>query len=405
MTQRYTLLTLTVAALFLMIVGVLTRGQQLFYMSTVLIVTLLMMRFQAELAVRGLRFARSAPKVIVAGELVSIKIRVWSLWKIRRPLLLISDVIPPRMARSLDVRPVPVAPSFEEAVETRYDFRATKRGCYRWSKIMVRSTDSMGIVHVNRTYEADPIEIVVHPSRIPLGVDLATLSGWGANQADEGKNRGSGMSTQGVREFAAGDSLRHVHWRSTAKTGTLQVKEFETGFNTNLMILPQLTSGTAFGEDDQSTLEAMCGHAAYISDIMLGRGSAVEFPNLETDRQPAHSADARYKQICDALARAECDHQHLFADEIATASKTASAFNTFVLMITVAEPGLAEAIVTLSHRSSVLVLVYDVRSFVGPNEKLPYLAATDADFISAISRKGVRVKIVTNPFITDEKAA
>src|SRR3989442_11720032 len=37
----------------------------------------------------------------------------------------------------------------------------------------------------------------------------------------------NGLEGAGVREFRAGDSLRHVHWRSTARRGTLVVREFE----------------------------------------------------------------------------------------------------------------------------------------------------------------------------------
>lgn len=403
MTRRYALLTLTVSAIFLMIVGVLTRGQQLFYMSTVMMVTLLMMRVQAELAVRGLRFERAAPKVIVAGELVSIRIRVWSLMRIRRPLLIITDVLPERMAFDLDLRPLPVAPSFEEAVETRYELRAKRRGIYRWSRISVRSTDSMGIVSVERQYNSEPIEIVVHPSKIALGFDLTALTGWGANQADEGKNRGSGMNPHGVREYSTGDPLRHVHWRSTARTGALQVKEFETGFNTNLVILPQLTRGTEFGKDADTTLEAICGNAAYISDVMLGRGSAVSLPTLEKGISPARSSDVRFRQVCDALAAANADREVSFASELMKASQESGFGCTYVLMLTATEPALADAIVTLSAIAPVLVLVYDARSF-DPKVKGAELA-TDPAFLASISRPGIRIKVVSNPFQTHEKAA
>ncbi len=403
MTRRYALLTLTVTAIFLMIVGVLTRGQQLFYMSTVMIVTLIMMRVQAEFAVRGLRFERVAPKVIVAGELIAIRIRVWSQLRIRRPLLIITDVLPERMAYDVDLRPLPVAPNYEEAVETRYELRARRRGVYRWSKVRVRSTDSMGIVSVERLYEADPIELVVHPSRISLGFDLAALTGWGANQSDEGKNRGAGMHPQGVREYATGDSLRFVHWRTTAKTGVLQVKEFETGFNTNLVILPQLTRGSEFGEGAETTLEAMCGNAAYISDVMLGRGSAVSLPTLEGEAAPAHSSDVRFRQLCDVLSGALADHDTSFADEIAKATKSTPYGCTFIVMVSIAEPGLSDAILTLSSIAPVLLLVYDAQSFSTrrPSKDL----ATNPEFLASVSRSGIRIKIVSNPFQTHDKAA
>lgn len=405
MTRRYALLTLTVSAIFLMVVGVLTRGEQLFFMSTVMIVTLVMMRVQAELAVRGLRFERVAPQVIVAGELITMRIRVWSLTRIRRPLLLITDVLPPKLATDIDLRPLPVAPSFDEAVETRYEFRAARRGVFRWSKVRVRSTDSMGIVHVERQYESDPIEVVVHPSKIPLGFDLASVTGWGANQSDEGTNRGSGMMVHGVREYAPGDSLRHVHWRSTAKTGTMQVKEFDTGYNTNLIVIPQLTTGSDIGVAHQTTLEAMCGHIAYIADILLGRGSTITLPNVETNEAPAPSAEIRFKQICDALAAANANQDVSFADVIEAAGKRAPFGCTFVLLVSTVEPRLADAIVALSSKAPVLLMIYDPHSFPRDPKQSRFKSATDPSFIASLSQPRIRIKVLTNPFISNEKAA
>lgn len=395
--RRLAVLTLTVSAIFLLIVGAFLNTRSLFYMSTVLIVTLISLRIQAWLATKGLRFERIAPTVMVAGERVTMRIRVWSTINIRRPLLFITDFLPAQLQHDEDLRPLPIAPSFAQAVETRYELMPLRRGIYKWSQVKVGSTDSLGLVSVERVYETEPIQLTIHPAKIPVALDLAALSGWGANQSDEGRNRGYGMEVRGVRGFQPGDSLRHVHWRTTARTGTIQVKEFETGFNTRLNLLMQLTAGTDVGEGLQTTLETMCGHAAFIADSMLQRGSTVDLPNLEQGEvAQASSAAIRFRQVCDALALAESNRVMSFASDLNSFYENTEVGTTVVVMLVSAEEGVARAIRRISARSHVIVLLYDPVPYVG--ETMEIIPCTDPDFMAALAGAHVTLKVMPYPY-------
>jgi uncharacterized protein (DUF58 family) len=395
-------LTLTVSALFLLFVGAFLNTRSLFFMSTVMIVMLVSLRLQAWLATRGLRFERIAPTVMVAGERVAMRIRVWSTIRIRRPLLFIVDDLPASLQRDADMRPLPVAPSYEEAIETTYELMPLKRGVYRWAGIRVESTDSLGLVSVEAEYETQPFEVIVHPAKIPLSVDLASLTGWGANQADEGRNRGHGMEPRGVREFMPGDSLRHVHWRTTARTGTIQVKEFETGFNTRLNIVLQLTRGSEAGEGAQTTLEAMCGHAAFLADVMLQRGSTLTLPNLEENVAPASSAAERFRQVCDALAAAEAKRPPDLAQTLSQLALNVGANSTLVVLLSAAEDGVAQAIRQIANRTPVIALLYDPNHYSKDALPSPLLPCTDPDFMAALSGTNVLIKVMPNPYARAE---
>jgi uncharacterized protein (DUF58 family) len=402
--RHYAVLTISVSALFLLFVGAFLNTRSLFYMSTVLIVTLLVLRGQAWLATRGLEFERIAPTVMLAGERVAMRIRVRSLLNIRRPLLFVLDELPPSLAHDADIRPLPVAPSYEQAVETRYELNPLKRGVYKWSDILVQSFDSLGLIRIDKVYSAEPFQITIHPAKIPLSLDLSALGGWGTSQSEEGRSRGHGIEPRGVREFGEGDSLRHVHWRTTARMGTLQVKEFETGFYANLAILLQLTSGTAAGSGTATTLEAMCGHAAYISDVMLQRGSAIVLPNLERGEvAPAHSAGMRFRQVCDALASAQADRPGRFADELIAADASLPAGTTVLVMLSAAEGGVAAELRKLATRCSVLVLVYNPEQYSGSKSVGSFYPATDPDFLASISAPNISIKVVPNPYGSQDK--
>jgi len=403
--RSYAVLTISVAAIFLLIVGAFLNTWPLFYMSTVMLVTLLLLKLQAWLAVRGLKFERIAPQLVVAGERVGMRIKVWSTIDIKRPLLLIVDDLPEGLDHDQDLKPLPIAPSFDTAVETRYELTPLKRGIYRWSRILVTSYDSLGLIRVDSTYETEPFEVTIHPAKIPIGFDLGALSGWGANQSDDGRNRGHGMEPRGVREYAPGDSMRHVHWPSTARTGRIQVKEFDTGFNTELFAVLQLTQGTEAGAESATTLEAMCGHLAHIGDVLLQRGSTVSLPNLEEVTKAANSATQRYKELCDALAAAKCDRRTRFAGEVDALLKVTPAGSSVLILLTSAEEGVAASIRRLAEQRKVHVLLYDPSYY--PKEKIvvDFLPCTDKDFLASISSQNVSMTIVPYPYVSERRIA
>lgn len=403
--RSYAVLTISVSAIFLLIVGAFLNTWPLFYMSTVMLVTLLLLKVQAWLAVRGLKFERVAPQLVVAGERVGMRIRVWSTIDMKRPLLLIVDDLPEGLDHDQDLKPLPIAPSFDTAVETRYELNPLKRGVYRWSSILVTSYDSLGLIRVDARYETEPFEVTIHPAKIPIGFDLGALSGCGANQGDDGRNRGSGMEPRGVREYSSGDALRHIHWPSTARTGRLQVKEFDTGFNTALYAALQLTHGTEAGAGSATTLEAMCGHLAHVSDVLLQRGSTVSLPNLEVTDAVAHSATQRYKEICDALASAKCDRRTRFAGEIDEIATKAPAGSSVLILLTSAEEGVANSIRRLAEHRKVHLLLYDPSSY--PKEKIvvDFLPCTDKDFLASLSSQNVTMTIVPYPYVSERRIA
>lgn len=396
--RRYAVLVLSVTAIFLLVVGVFLRTPSLFFMSTTMIMTLIALRVQAHVATLGLRFERIAPRTMVAGELVAMRIRVWSTLRIRRPLLTIVDEIPARLAADLDMRPLPIAPDAEAPIETRYELRPARRGIYRWSAIRVSSFDSLGLVEVHRTYKTETFEAIVHPAKYPFSVDLVALAGFGANQADQGRNRGQGMEPRGVREFVHGDALRTVHWRSTARTGRLQVKEFETGYNTQVALVLQLSEGSEIGEGNNTTFEAMCGHAAFLSEVMLNAGSTVWLANLEPPGfTAARSASLRLKQVLDALAGAEASRTTPLASELAALEKDIEFGTTLVVMVSVAEPGLSEAIRRISMRHAVVVMVYNPVDFGDGKGRIKPTPATDPEFLAEVASPNVRIQIMSNP--------
>ncbi len=99
---------------------------------------------------------------------------------------------------------------------------ALKRGVYRIKAARLVSTWPLGLVAMRRTVSA-PEEIIVYPAPA-LAAEAVGGSG------EEGVAPTDGMlQPSGLREFRAGDDVRRVHWRASARRGDLVVAEWDGG--------------------------------------------------------------------------------------------------------------------------------------------------------------------------------
>ncbi len=333
-------LALGMAALFFAIVAILINTPILFYMGTALIATIAGSRLQAWLSVRGLRFQREAPDSIKVGDTVTINIIVWSERKLLRPLITVADALPGRLVYADKTVSTPIAPAFDLPIRTQYRFRPLKRGVFSWNGIEAVGTDALGLVVMSKVYETEPVELIVLPRPIPIQVDLPVARGWGISEAESGQSRGAGLEPRGVREYASGDSLRHIHWASTARRGQLLVKEFEAGSHTAASIVLQRTEGSELGTGAETTFEQMCGNAVFLAEQLMHQGALVQFPTLE-GKPMRTSGGERLSEIYGMMARVQADRPTSVAVEIQSNIGLLPPGSILIVMLSVPDSGLA----------------------------------------------------------------
>lgn len=82
----------------------------------------------------------------------------------------------------------------------------------------------------------EPIELFVHPVTTRLQPSAAGLVRDLEGQTTQ-KITNSDMAFHALREYVVGDDVRHVHWRSSARTGQLMVRQFEETRRSQLTVL------------------------------------------------------------------------------------------------------------------------------------------------------------------------
>ncbi|UYN83970.1 MAG: DUF58 domain-containing protein [Microcella sp.] len=128
-------------------------------------------------------------------------------------------------------------------------------------------TDRRGRITLGpvRTVRADPIglvrrelvltgasEIIVHPRTIDIPSTSTGLVRDLEGQATRDLTP-SDLAFHAIREYVAGDDRRHIHWKSTAKTGALMVRQFEETRRSRIVIALGIAS-VDFGSDAEFEL-------------------------------------------------------------------------------------------------------------------------------------------------------
>src|SRR3989442_10230232 len=108
--------------------------------------------------------------------------------------------------------------------------------------------------------------------------------------------RGRGKGLHNLREYRFGDDPRLIHWRSSAKSAALMVRELEAdaGLDARLVL-----EGT--GRGDPERLERGLAEAASLAVHLLEKGAAVELVGPDV-HVPLGSGLAQRTRVLAALA-------------------------------------------------------------------------------------------------------
>ncbi len=139
-----------------------------------------------------------------------------------------------------------------------YAFNPTRRGIVRFGPLWVRASDPFGIARrkwkettITEILALPPIEDVIPPE----------MSLFSKSQEEEKCSIWQGSTSSDfltLREYTHGDDLRQVHWKSTARTGNLMVRQNEHRRESGVFLLLDTRSGVASEQD----FEKMVGAAA-----------------------------------------------------------------------------------------------------------------------------------------------
>jgi uncharacterized protein (DUF58 family) len=153
--------------------------------------------------------------------------------------------------------------------ETRWQTKGLcmHRGLYMLGPTTIVSQDFFGVYRVEKDYPASSTMAVVPPV-LPLPmIEIAPggKAGDGRSRADAPERT---VDASGVRDYIPGDSLRWIHWRTSARTGSLHVRLFDGTPVGDWWIFVDMDAASQVGAGENSTEE----HAVVLAASLANRG-------------------------------------------------------------------------------------------------------------------------------------
>jgi uncharacterized protein (DUF58 family) len=231
----------------------------------------------------GLVVSRRLPPQIIAGEPLTIELSVENTrWWFSTWLLRIDDRLErftenrgssrgkPTIAEAL----VPHVPASGIAVGT-YRLTLYRRGTYRFGPLRLSTRFPLGLVRGQVTLPAKA-ELIVAPRigrLLPAWANLIEAEQLGDQQRHPQRGISDG-DYYGLRPWQTGDSLRWIHWRTTAKLGRPIVRQFERRKSRDVAIVLDPWLPASPTSSDEAIVElAISMAASALHDISL-RGHA-----------------------------------------------------------------------------------------------------------------------------------
>lgn len=269
-----------------------TGNNLLYLLLSMLLGTIVVSGILSEQTMRRVRLSATTPREVFAGSPVVVGCVVANA---KRVLPSFSLVVEVAGARGSPARRFFV-PKLDSGQERLISWEETflRRGRHRLPDVRLMTRFPFGLF----LKAAPPIrlgEFLVFPAVRPLALeDLRTLGGAGGERETR---PGRGTDLYNLREYRWGDDPRLIHWKSTAKSGVVMVRELEAETASRIRLVLEAPPGSP----DPEQLEIAISRAATLACHLLGQGSRVEVvgPGLWV---PLGEGPAQRRRILEDLA-------------------------------------------------------------------------------------------------------
>jgi uncharacterized protein (DUF58 family) len=361
--KRAAVLLAGAAVLFL--VGTNVQAGWLFVLAAFLLGTVIAGWAMPGRMLRGLQVTRGAPSEVRQNQEALVDVALRNASKRTRLSIQIDD---PHLQPTRLFAPM-IGPG--QVIEISSLRPARRRGWFADTPITVSTCAPFGVARRSREIVV-PGATMVLPAVVELG-ELAFIqpSPTLDTAIHTVPRRGQGPEYLGVREYRTGDSMRHVHWPSTARTGTIMVREFEQETTRRLAMVVDASRDRGL---EWTPLDRCCSAAASIALAASARGHGAR---LITAGEAGTEILARAEgsEILRKLALLRPDGQPDLSQVVSNLGAELRGVQTAVLVFPTwlanSAQSLAPAVLALGSKVSKVVALAVV---VGPDEA-PGLAA------------------------------
>lgn len=255
------------------------------------------------------------------GEKVPVGIKITNRSILPLPYLRLHESVPARLKTPNFERAV-LALKPRESVTITYELDCRYRGFYHLGPATVHAGDLFGIFSEERQLLRND-NIAVYPRIVALtDLGLPAQTPFGTMPRKQSLMEDPSRLL-GVRPYMDGDSLRHIHWKTTAASGQLQTKRFEPAISIEAQIFLNLNSADYTLQRLTTASELAIETAASIANLLIQQRQIVGLSSngsdalVESDKPVVlkpNRGPAQLTVILDALARVQLSDSVQFLD-------------------------------------------------------------------------------------------
>ena len=241
----------------------------------------------------------------------------------------------------------------------------TRRGHFRIDPLAIRTGDPFGFFEASAAV-GQGVSVVVYPRLDPVPAwRLPAANIEGSHAAPERTHQTTPLAMT-VRPYAPGDSMNRIHWKSTARHGEIQVKEFDLEQTADAWIVVDLQRAIQTGRGDDSTTEAGIRAAAAIADKALVENRAVGMSvNARRPTQiPPDRGGRQHLKVMQLLAALEPDGEAPLVESLVQSVGRLRRGMTAVVITPSLDPAWVRVLATLRGRGvACVVVLLDAQAF------------------------------------------
>ena len=351
-----------------------------------LLVAVLLAWLWTRLAGRPSGLRRRVPEIdCFAGDDVQVQLEL----ELERPRVPATFVLRERIGKLGELEmTVPASGVASYVLETSYVLERLPRGRYVFEQSVAAVEDPLGLARVEGPVEA-PGALLVYPRLVELDGLFSDAGALALNGRRMLLRRPSGFDLHNVREYERGESLRKVHWRSTAKRAQLMVKELEDAPRDEVTVVLDADPAGVVGDSFETQVRA--AGSILMAHGRRGRRAVLVVNSPRMEQQRIHPGDAEGRQALELLAAVEPEPGpplHALLTEDGPAGR---GLELAVVTATLASRLVTRLVERTAGRKSISLVLVDAASFgkLGTRSVYPGLLALQAAGVAvAVIRAG-----------------
>ena len=239
------------------------------------------------------------------------------------------------------------------------------RGCFPLADARLVLGDFLGLEFVTPPATFSPATVIVYPRLVTLDGLFSDAGRAGGDGRRLLLRRAAGFDFHSVREYEQGESLRRVHWPTSAHRGQLMVKELEDSPRDSAVVVLDCDPAGAAGEPPDSSFDMAVRAAGSILQMYATRGRSAVLVTTGSDREvvPVRSGESDFGAALAALAATEADARHELARVLNTDHPSIARGGELVVVTSTLEPAAVAALLRFATRRLVSVVWIDAPSW------------------------------------------